>query len=595
MAKIRILPENLSNKIAAGEVVERPASVVKELVENALDAGATRVIIEVEKGGQSLIQVSDNGVGMRRDDALLAIERYATSKISTDEDLFAIRTLGFRGEALPSIAAVSRFALITRDKASDAGTQISIDGGKIKNVSEIGAPQGTMVTVKELFFNTPARRKFLKTVGTEMSHIADIVARMSLGHPEVQFRLIHNDKIVKSWALVSQHLDRVVDVLGKGSQPDLHAIEFNRNAVSISGWISSPKVTRRTSRGLYIYVNGRFVRDRSIQHGVFQGYAQRLVKGQFPIAVVFITVPFDQVDVNVHPTKNEVRFVNPHQVHEAVKSAIAQTLYETDRLNWRPQNGSQRQVPQKTSQIAESISIFTPAGKGAAKGDFGFRISDFGIKNEERETTDDRQRKQGLMFESKGFSALRVVGQLHNLYIVCESDGGLVLIDQHAAHERILFEQLKQRGNDRPSAAQKLLVPETLELNFREAEILEQMLSDLKNLGLDIELFGKNAFIIKAVPALLSGRDLRPMIYEIVEKTAAVGYSAGLENTLDQCRMVMACHGAMRANQQLTDEQIRELLHQLDECENPSHCPHGRPSWIRWDLNTLEKLFKRMP
>lgn len=591
MPKIKVLPENLSNKIAAGEVVERPASVVKELVENALDARATRVIIEVEKGGQSLIQVSDNGVGMRRDDALLALERYATSKISTDDDLFAISTLGFRGEALPSIAAVSRFALITRDNTSDAGTQIILEGGKAKNVSEIGAPEGTLITVKELFFNTPARRKFLKTVGTEMSHIADIVARISLVHPEVQFRLIHNDKVVKSWPLVSQHLDRVVDVLGKDSRPDLHPIEFERSAVSISGWISSPKMTRRTSRGLYIYVNGRFVRDRTIQHGVFQGYAQRLVKGQFPIAVVFIKIPFDQVDVNVHPTKNEVRFVNPHQVHEAVKSAIAQTLYEIDRLNWRPQN----QTPQKASQIVESISTFRPAAEEAVQDDFGFRVSGLGIKNREQKTTDDRQRQSERMSESKGFSALRVVGQLHNLYIVCESDGGLVLIDPHAAHERILFEQLKQRANDRPSAAQKLLVPEPLEFNFREAEILGQMLSDLKNLGLDIEPFGKHTFVVKAVPALLSGRDLRPMIHEIVEKTAAEGYSPGLENTLDQCRMVMACHGAIRANQQLSEVQIRELLHQLDECENPSHCPHGRPTWIRWDLITLEKLFKRMP
>jgi DNA mismatch repair protein MutL len=437
-----------------------------------------------------------------------------------------------------------------------------------------------------------------------MSHIADIVARMSLGHPDVQFRLLHNDKVVKSWPLVSQHLDRVVDVFGKGSRPDLHAVEFERDAVSISGWISSPKVTRRTSRGLYVYVNGRFVRDRSIQHGVFQGYAQRLVKGQFPIAVVFIKVPFDQVDVNVHPTKNEVRFVNPHQVHAAVKSAIAQTLYEIDRLNWGPQNGPQRQTPQKASQIFESISTFRPAGKEVGEDDFGFRpatspaaesISDFGIKNREQKTTDGRQRQPELLSESKGFSALRVVGQLHNLYIVCESDGGLVLIDQHAAHERILFEQLKQRGNTRPSAAQKLLVPETLEVNFREAEILGQMLLDLKSLGLDIEPFGKNTFIIKAVPALLSGQDLRPMIHEILEKTAAVGSAPGLEDTLDQCRIVMACHGAMRANQQLGDAQIRELLHQLDECENPSHCPHGRPSWIRWDLNTLEKLFKRLP
>jgi DNA mismatch repair protein MutL len=595
MAKIKVLPENLSNKIAAGEVVERPASVVKELVENALDAGATRVIIEVEKGGQSLIQVSDNGAGMRRDDALLAIERYATSKISTDEDLFAIRTLGFRGEALPSIAAVSRFALITRDRASDAGTQIIVEGGKTKNVSEIGAPQGTMVGVKQLFFNTPARRKFLKTVGTEMSHIADIVARMSLGHPQVQFRLIHNHKVVKSWTPVSEHLDRVVDVLGQGLRPDFHPIEFNRDAVSISGWISSPKVTRRTSSGLYIYVNGRFVRDRSVQHGVFQGYAQRLVKGQFPVAVVFIKVPFDQVDVNVHPTKNEVRFVNPQRVHEAVKSAIAQTLYETDRLNWHPQNRPQSQESLKTPQTAESISTFTPAAEGALKDDFRFPISDSGIKSRERKITDGRLRQPQLLSESRGFSALRVVGQLHNLYIVCESDGGLVLIDQHAAHERILFERLKQRGSDQPAAAQKLLVPETLEFNFREAQILEQMLSDLRNLGLDIEPFGKNTFIVKAVPALLSGRDLGPMIHEIVEKTAADGYSPGLENSLDQYRMVMACHGAMRANQPLSDVEIRELLHQLDQCENPSYCPHGRPSWIRWDLNTLEKLFKRMP
>jgi len=594
MAKIKILPENLSNKIAAGEVVERPAAVVKELVENALDAEATRIIIEVEKGGRSLMRVSDNGVGMGHDDALLAIERYATSKISTDDDLFAIRTLGFRGEALPSIAAVSHFKLITRNHTADTGTEVMVDGGKIKNVSEVGAPEGTMITVKQLFFNTPARRKFLKTIGTEMSHIADIVARIALGHPEVQFRLIHNNKIVKSWPLVSQHLDRVADVLGKDSRQDLHPIEVARNGVSISGWICSPRVTRRTSRGLYIFVNGRFVRDRSIQHGVFQGYAQRLVKGQFPIAAVFIKVPFDQVDVNVHPTKNEVRFVNPHQVHEAVKSATAQTLYEIDRLDWRPENRPQIPEAQKTSRVVESISTFKPANREAVKGDFEFEGGEQKTEDKRQISESGAQDRQAVLWEDKGFSALRVVGQLHNLYIVCESDVGLVLIDQHAAHERIFFEQLKQRGNEQPSAAQKLLVPETLELSFREAEILGQMLLDLNSLGLEIEPFGGNTFVIKAVPALLSGQDPRPMIYEMVEKTAAVGYSPGLENTLDQCRMVMACHGAIRANQQLSEAQIKGLLHQLDECENPSRCPHGRPIWIRWDLATLEKLFKRV-
>jgi DNA mismatch repair protein MutL len=535
---------------------------------------------------------------MQRDDALLAIERHATSKIFDDDDLFAIKTLGFRGEALPSIAAVSRFAMLTRHKASDTGTEIIVDGGKVNNVSEIGAPQGTMISVKQLFFNTPARKKFLKTVGTEMSHIADIVARMALGHPEVQFRLTHNNKAVKSWPLVSRHFDRVVDVLGKDCRQDLHPIEFDRNGVSISGWTSSPRITRRTSRALYIFVNSRFVRDRSIQHGVFQGYAQRLVKGQFPIAVVFIKVPFDQVDVNVHPTKNEVRFVNPHQVHEAVKSAIAQTLYEIDRVNWRPENRPQSQAPGKTSQVVESISAFTPAGAQAlSSGQTKLAYPEIDFRQPvtpDPQQEASRQRQQAQIFDNRGFSSLRVVGQLHNLYIVCESEGGLVLIDPHAAHERILFEQLKQRGDNRPSAAQRLLVPETLELNFREAEILGQMLADLKRLGLEIEPFGKNTFVVKAVPALLSGRDVRPMIYEIVEKTAAIGYSPGLENTLDQCRMVMACHGAIRANQQLGDAQIKDLLHQLDECENPAHCPHGRPTWIRWDLITLEKLFKRV-
>jgi DNA mismatch repair protein MutL len=601
MPKIKVLPENLSNKIAAGEVVERPASVVKELLENALDAESTRIIIEVEKGGQSLIQVSDNGVGMRHDDALLAIERYATSKISTDDDLFAIRTLGFRGEALPSIASVSRFSLTTRDKSSDAGTEIIVDGGKIKGVSEVGAPPGTMISVKQLFFNTPARKKFLKTVGTEMSHIADTVARMALGHPQAQFRLNHNNKAVKSWPLVSRHLDRVVDVLGKDLRPDLHTLEFNRNGLSISGWICSPRVTRRTSRGLYIFVNGRFVRDRTIQHGVFKGFAQRLVKGQFPIAVVFIKIPFDQVDVNVHPTKNEVRFVNPHQVHEAVKSAIAQTLYEIDRVNWRPANGSQSQGSQKTPQIHEPMTAFTPAGGEVVKGDFGFRVLDFGFEGGEQKTEDKRQisesgaqDRQEPMFDRQGFGALRVVGQLHNTYIVCESDAGLVLIDHHAAHERILFEQLQQRAVDQQAAAQQLLVPETIELNFREAEILGQMLSDLKTFGLEVEPFGKNTFVVKAVPELLSGRDVKPVIHEIVEKTAAVGYSPGLKDALDECRMVMACHGAMRANQALTEKQIEKLLRQLDECDHPSHCPHGRPTWIRWDLATLQKSFKRI-
>ena len=612
MPKISVLPETLSNKIAAGEVIERPASVVKELVENALDAGSTRIIIEVEEGGLSLIQVSDNGAGMSHEDASLAIERYATSKISTDDDLFAIGTLGFRGEALPSIAAVSHFAMITRDADSDSGAEIRVEGGKIKSVSEVGAPQGTLISVKRLFFNTPARRKFLKAVSTEMSHIADTVAKMALGRPEVQFRVLHNDKVVKNWPIASRHLDRVADVLGREAGRDLQAIELKRNGVAVSGWVSSPRSARRTSKGIYIFVNGRYVRDRTIQHAIFDGYAQRLVKGQFPIAVVFIRVPFDEVDVNVHPTKNEVRFVNPNQLHQAVKNAVAQTLYETDRVNWLPSDRSDSPAPEQSPQIAEPVSPFAGsrgrAEFGVRHGAWGMGHGD-GVINSKGVTAAARDRQpessiehpassgrgqQEALFDRRGFGSLRVLGQLHNTYIVCESEAGLVLIDQHAAHERIFFERLKQSRGDRPSGAQKLLVPETLELNFREAEILEQTLADLKALGLEIEPFGKNTFVIKAVPALLSGQDPKPVVREIVEKMAGGGLAAGLQETLDGCRMVMACHAAIRASQPLSGGQIKDLLAELDRCENPSHCPHGRPTWVRWDLGVLEKSFKRI-
>jgi DNA mismatch repair protein MutL len=527
MSKIKILPEILSNKIAAGEVVERPASVVKELVENALDANSTSISIEIEKGGRSLIRVSDNGTGMNRDDAMLAMERYATSKIFKDTDLFEINTLGFRGEALPSIASVSRFSLVTRDEDSNAGTEIIVEGGKVKKVAEVGAPPGTMVTVKQLFFNTPARRKFLKTVSTEMGHIADIVASIALGWPDVRFRLVHNGKVVKNWSAANNPVDRIADVLGRDLTNNLHKIESSAGHVSIAGWTSSPRVTRSTSRGIYVYVNGRFVRDRVIQHALFEGYGGRLMKGQFPMATLFINLPFDQVDVNVHPAKNEVRFVRQEKVHEAVKMAVT--------------------------------GVF-----------------------------------QAALWEKKRFGDLRVMGQFHNTYILCESADGLVLIDQHAAHERVLFEKLKDKSSSSSKSAQKLLIPETIDLGYREADILTKLIPDLKELGLAIEPFGGNTFVVKTVPALLGNREVKPLVIEIVEKMAQIGFTPGLEKAIDQCLLLMACHGAIRANQHLSDRQIKELLDQLDKCDNPSHCPHGRPTWISWTTRSLEKSFGRI-
>ena len=591
MTQIKILPEILSNKIAAGEVVERPAAVVKELVENALDAGSSRVVVDVENGGRSLIRVSDNGTGMGHDDALLALERYATSKIFEDRDLFAINTLGFRGEALPSIAAVSRLNLTTRAASADSGTEIVVEGGKIKNVSEVGAPPGTMVTVKQLFFNTPVRRKFLKTIGTEMGHIADMVARIALGHPAVQMRLTHNEKIVKSWSAASKPFDRVVDVLGNDLKNSLHAVEFKSDVVAVSGWISSPRVTRRTSRAIFIYVNGRFVRDRIVQHALFEGYTQRLVKGQFPVAAIFINLPFEEVDVNVHPTKNEVRFARQRDVHEAVRRAVAQTLYEIDLPQWRPANDATARQAATSGGISEGpIKEFGSPHFAPQDSQLVTRYVDPEPRNAQPAT----RSSQAAVWEKKQFGDMRVIGQFHNTYIVCESEAGLILIDQHAAHERVLYEQFSARSADDQKAAQRLLVPETVELGYREAGVLEKMIPELKDLGLDIEPFGGNTFVVKAVPVLLSGREIKPVLIEIVEKITETGAAPGLAAALDQSRMVMACHAAIRANQTLSGTQIRGLLTQLDGCHNPSHCPHGRPTWIHWETPALEKLFRRI-
>ena len=630
MSKIRILPEIISNKIAAGEVVERPASVVKELVENALDADSTKIVIEVERGGRRLIRVSDNGGGMGRDDALLALERYATSKIASDTDLFSIRSLGFRGEALPSIAAVSRFTIVTREKRSDAGTEIRVSGGKIEQVADIGAPPGTMITVENLFFNTPARRKFMKSITTEMGHVADIVAAIALGRPEVYFRLMHDGRILKSWPAAADRLDRVADVLGAGLRGDLYPVGRQAEFGSVSGWVSDPKQFRSTSRGVFIFVNGRHVRDRVIQHALFAGYRQRLVKGQYPVATLFITIPYDQVDVNVHPTKNEVRFAQQRSIHDLVQSAVAETLDRRDRPQWGRPEEPRPGFLQKQPRISENLDIsYETKGSGreaeTADGDAHDHASAGRVRGQDAQafgrlyhdkdeaphgptnnaftrnaeamasgSADTRPHEQAALWKKTKFGDLRVIGQLHNSYVLCESEGGLVLLDQHAAHERILYERLKRRSDRLKKEAQRLLVPETIELSFHEAGVLERLAAEFDAFGLEIDPFGTNTFVVRSVPAMLAGRDVAPLVREIVETLAAEGFGDGPESFVDASLKLMACHGAIRARQALSDPQIRELLHELDGCENPAHCPHGRPTWLRWSIRELEKSFKRI-
>ena len=627
MSRIRILPEILSNKIAAGEVVERPASVVKELMENALDAASRRITVAVDQGGKSVIRVSDDGAGMGHDDALLALERYATSKIYRDRDLFDIRTLGFRGEALPSIAAVSRFSMVTRERDAEAGTEIWVDGGKIRQVAETGAPAGTMITVNRLFYNTPARRKFLKTVNTEFGHVADTFSVTAMGWPSVRFRLIHNRREVKTWSAAPDPADRVADVLGSHVRPYLLPMASESPGISISGWAVAPGISRSTAGGIYLYVNGRFVRDRVVRHALFQGYAGRLMKGRFPVAVLFLQVPFDRVDVNVHPSKHEIRFADPKAVHDAVADAVADALSRQDRrppgvAGGKPNGAGDRETgPREYARTAAASEIPAGAGTAVAGGKTrqttvaeaipayagqdreGITVSDgpahtghrpSETRSAARGPRDTAPATQAALWAGSPLADARIIGQFRETYIVLETDAGLVLVDQHAAHERIVFEHLKNRSATITANVQKLLMPETIELGYREADAMEKLAAPLADLGFEIEPFGGNAFVIKSVPALLSGRDIRPLIVEIVETAVAIGFAARMEKVLEPCLMLMACHGAIRANQRLTEPEIRRLLADLDRCGNPAHCPHGRPTWIRWTERDLEKAFGRI-
>lgn len=588
MSKIKILPEILSNKIAAGEVIERPASVVKELLENALDAGSSKIIIDVKNGGRSLIRVSDDGIGMEHDDALLALERYATSKIYQDEDLFSIATLGFRGEALPSIAAVSKFMLVSTEEPSSAGTEIVVNGGKIKHVKEIGAPRGTMITVKDLFFNTPARRKFLKTTATEMGHIVDTVTRISLSWPKVAFLLTHNGRVLKNLLPVEKPLVRVLDAMGQETEKQLYEIGFEDQDLSVSGWISSPRVTRSTSRGIYIYVNGRFVRDRVIHHAMLEGYRGRLMSGRFPMGVLQLVMTPDGVDVNVHPAKNEVRFVHYRRVHDRIAEAVSRTLASADRFPGLPKT-SEPGEPPRVEEPASSYHKLKTVDVRRLKKEYDSphipKISDraVGAAPDQKE-----------LWLPDRLKDLRLIGQFHRTYILCESDDGLLLVDQHAAHERIIFEEMQNRVASGAAGAQRLLMPETLDLGYREAKILKRLVPELERLRLEIEPFGGNTFVVKSIPAILKNRDVKPIIIEMVERIAESGFSPGLEKTIDTCLMLMACHGAIRANQTLSEEEMAHLLDQLQTCQNPDHCPHGRPTFIKYPVKSLEKAFHRI-
>lgn len=598
MTTIRILPEILSNQIAAGEVVERPVSIVKELVENSIDAGATSITIEIANGGKSVIRVSDDGIGLSRDDALLAIERYATSKIYTTKDLFSISTMGFRGEALPSIASISKMSLVTRTRDADIATRIDMAGGRILNVSDAGAPVGTMVEVKSLFYNTPARKKFLKSDQTEISHVNDAIFGMALGHKDIRFRLFVDQKMVKNFSLSDDLFQRSVQIIGAEASDKLYALDFSDSLVKIYGYCSNPGLTRSTSSKIFLFVNRRLIYDRGLISAIFKGYRSRIMKGRFPAGAFFIDIPFDQVDVNVHPSKREIRFFDGQRVYQALAMAVENTLAHAqqdmrvyssappfqDLAQDLSQNLAQDLSQDQVTYDQKTIdSITDDRVRENPTAPFGFKMAKPGIKMQTDHPSD-----------SHPFGAMNIIGQVLGTYILAESDQGLVMIDQHAAHERIVYERLKHRYESLDVQSQTLVVPETLEFSFKEADLLTRLLPDLLLLGFNIEPFGGSTFVVKAVPAMIDGREIRSILIDIIESALIKKEGGASHAWLDDCLMLMACHTAVRANKTLHPKEMQALVTDLELCKNSRHCPHGRPIVIYWSKAKIEQLFKRV-
>lgn len=623
MSKVKILPDIIINKIAAGEVVERPASIVKELVENSLDAGSSRIFVDIEDGGKRLIKISDNGEGMDYEDALLAIERHATSKIISDADLFSISTLGFRGEALPSIASISRFSLETKTKNADAGVTININGGRILNVEDCGCAPGTVISVKDIFFNTPARRKFLKTSATELAHITEILTCLALPWPSVHFRLSADGRVVKNMPAVVSPVERAVDVVGRDMRNRMLYVERENENVTLSGWISEPDVSRGSGQKIYIFVNGRYVRDRGIIHAICDAYSGSLMKGRFPLAVLFMDLPDGTVDVNVHPAKQEVRFTNHRDIYGSVRVACHDTLMKRE---------VSRQVFQKPIggfiSSKKPLKAYEPPVFRKIEPESG--VADTKIKNSTSLSSnsgadffslkpDESGEKINSGFSGKGvqettlvfknsydiddhpdeipsiFKTLKIIGQSRNAYIICDSSSGLVIFDQHAAHERVVFEKLeKMLENEKKPSVQRLLIPEIIEFSPRETIVMLDILPELASAGIEMEHFGENSFAVRAVPALLSEIRVKELLNDMAETMTQISVNQPNKNNIyKECFSVMACHSAIRSGQELAVADMKNLLEDLSRCGNPYHCPHGRPVYMLVSGDEMEKKFRR--
>ncbi len=602
-SRIRILPEQLTNKIAAGEVVERPASVVKELVENALDSGCSEVTVEIESGGRKLIRVTDDGCGMSREDALLSLERHATSKIGTDSDLFNLSTLGFRGEALPSIASVSRLTLESRERDRDEGVEIYAEGGRIRDVKPSGMATGTVITIRNLFFNTPARLKFMKSRETEAGHVGDLLTRLALSRPELRFAYTNDGRTV--FRLLEGDLTaRAAALLGPSLAKSLYPVSYADGPLTITGLVAAPDSSRSAATHLYTYINGRFIRDKVVQHAVLQAYRNFMERGRYPIVVLSITLPPGEVDVNVHPTKHEVRFREQGRVHDAIHAAVDTVLRATPWLREsaavRPSAAPGRSVAEARSSVREAPASYRPAPALQQRFAPVAPVERPRAEVVERPPAEALSVKSSPVKEEKAdgstagyFSSLQVIGQYRAMYILCEDGEDLVLIDQHAAHERVAFERLKGEYRRGAIESQGLLFPETAEFSHSEAAILREQGEELRRLGFGIEHFGGASWLVNAVPRQLAGANPLELLRDILQELQTTGRSRGFADAVEDILTRIACHSVVRGVHHLSTAEIRELFRQMDATDFSTNCPHGRPVCHRLTRGEIERLFKR--
>jgi DNA mismatch repair protein MutL len=608
---IKILSENLANKIAAGEVIQRPASAVKELIENAIDAHARSLTIVIKDGGKSLIQIVDDGDGMSKEDAVVAFQRHATSKISTYEDLENIRTLGFRGEALASIAAVAQVEMRTRKRESDVGIKIRIDGGIVVEIAEEVTAVGTSIQVKNLFFNTPARRNFLKSDPTEFKHIIDVVQRIALSHPEIAVKFISDDELVLDLKSTDIH-DRVKGIFGEKLAQALIYLDEKNELMEIRGYLGKPEFSRKGRAEQYLFLNGRYIVNRNINHAVFQGYEHILEKGSFPIFILFLTIDPRKVDVNVHPTKMEVKFENEGSIYKIILTAIRKTLSHHDlipkveiketisdgeklgsQFRSRLANTNQEEVNwkellrpatplEKLSQESTRSSGF-PSTHAKTDNSFGEPTAGIGSR------LDQLQEKNEPMVSSINDFP---VWQLHNKYIVVQVESGIMIVDQHAAHERILYEQVSERLNRSDSKSQQLLFPHTIQFTVADSALVKQLLPLLDKLGFSLKLFGNTTVILDGVPIDIKPGEEGKILQDTLDLYKDDEQNPKIEPR-ERLAKSYACKAAIKSGDSLNSNEMRSLIRRLFDSKVSLVCPHGRPVIIKLSLSELDRRFGR--